>query len=351
MRPVSVSAIALALVLGAGLAPGRPSDEGGAAFEFVCPCGSEAEFWGGLRERHGIVGSEIPFSELRIFEQNGSFHLDLVATDGSLRALNDSSCRTLFDTALVIVASATSALSKLPESPPVGADGGELQPPELTAPPTAAASPGEEPEPASAPPTPLSVPNSAPPASVSEGPVEKDPPQEAQPRQPALRPRAMISLGGGLSLAFHPSVAYFAEGSVGARVGRFGATLLGRYFPGTQSAVSGDIGLRLESATGRVALVYFPRRWLRLELGPSATWIQGRALGIARPSQAEVWMIAPELEVAALPIRWSGLALEAGLRGWITLNSPRFELDSGGEVFQVPRAGFAIFLHGNWQSR
>jgi hypothetical protein len=324
---------------------------------FLAPCGTEAEFWQTLRETHGVMARDVPFRFLRIFAQGDSFHLELEALDGSQRSLADPSCRTLFETALVIAAAAARsgdvAAAPVPPPPPPA-------PAEVDIVAAAVVAPMPPPEP----PIELTLPSERPGPGTEAGLV----PEKARPVPPPRRPNdrqtrepaasrsssrfwPMLFAGGGVSFAFAPAPAGFGELGVGLRYGDAAVTLLGRYYPPTENQTQGTVGLRMESGGGRLAFGYFVRPWLRLELGPSATLLEGTALGIARPGSASLWMAAGELEALAAPWRVHGFGVELGARGWVTLNSPRFEMDSGDEVFQVPRAGAAIFLRGTWQSR
>jgi|GEM_PF-2698746 len=330
------------------LAPEAPAAE--ASFE--SPCLSGEQFFRVLESEHDVSREEVPFSRLVIAPNEARFELTLVAQDGSSRSLFDISCQTLVDTALVIVASWVHA-----------AHDSNLTEPGAPKEPVGASDFADKPAPKSEASDANALTEPGPPLLTAETPKaliatesagrdrSVDPNRKAAGRAEKVRFVPFATLGSGVSFALHPTPAFFVELGGGIRSGKWGSTLFIRYHFPSQSFSADGAGLRLESASARLAGAYFPLPWLAIELGPSLSWLSGRGVNVSRPASSAIWLAALELDASVVPLRTQTWAVGAGVRGFVSLNNPRFELDDGSLVYSVPRGGAGIFLHGIWSGR
>lgn len=342
-------ALGFGLLISVAWGPRRASAQGATSeglTRFVSPCASAEEFFRVLSDEHGVSRGSVPFHGIHVREEGGRFVLEMHARGGVVRRLADASCDALVRSARVIVVSAVLAAEAGGSDASSGA-GGEAAGTSQAGPtePRPSGPEAGEAEPAGSRPRRPSEAGRLGGTAASRG----GEPSRAHPQEAGsfldLRPHAFF--GAGVSAALGPVPSGFVEVGGGVRRRSVGVALLGRYHFPTETAL--DVtGLRLEAASARLTASYAPARWVRGALGPSVTWLVGRGVGLARPETSLVWMVAPELDVAFVPWARDGWGLEAGLRGWVCLNDPRFELEGGEEVYRVPRGGGAVFIRGIW---
>lgn len=346
----------LSVFLLTGLIPlGAPPETGGSSVDFAVPaeCGSSGEFFETLEREHQVAPADLTFEQVRLGGDGDGFRLDWVDEQG-LRTFRDPDCRTLFRTAIVIAVSGVRERERaVPEPPaplaPEETPGSNLTPVVLPAAGAAAA---------------VSAPTAAPekvapltpekPLPTDPRPKAQDPaPQPSQRRRTGaprrFRGEAALAVGGAVAL--FPKPAFFAELSGGLLVGRAGTSLSLRYLPPSESRTQGSPGIRLEGWAGRLGVLYEPMAWLRADLGLGVTYLMGAGTGVRAPAEDGVWLFAPELDLAGRVFARGPFAFDAGVRGWVALNAPRFEVDGEGEIYRVPPAGAALFLRGRVGSR
>lgn len=323
-------------------APGERQSE--VQLEVGAACGTPEEFFSILDHEHQLTPRELTFERVTLAPDGEQFRLDWSDPQGT-RTLRDPDCRTLFRS-LIVMAVASVRAQKLEESPP-GPSGSEPAP---------APAPDEPlPEPApvdTAPPlvpeTPRAAPARSPRPSASDSP---SPGRRTARGGTPLRIGGEGSLGIGGAVSLLPNPAFFAEVAGAALLGPAGLSLAVRYFPPSSSTVSGPVGIRLDAWAGRVGVLYEPIPNLRADLGCSATYLVGEGVGVRSPGRDGVWLFAPELDLSAPVLRRRIWSLEVGLRGWVGVNTPRFEINGEGEIYRAPPAGAALFLRGKIQGR
>lgn len=332
---------------------GAPADAilPAADFAVAVACGSSEEFFGTLEQEHHLARSDLTFERVRLAPEGTSFRLDWLDTQGT-RTFRDPDCRTLFRTAIVIAVS--SVRDREASEPPTDApDAQVLAPVAAGAAATGAAAGGPEGE---VPESPIEVAEPLTPETPTR--VEKPtgrPKSVPRPRDRRtgnplrVRGEGGIALGGAVAL--FPKPAFFAELSGGLVLGRAGTSLSVRYLPRSKANTSESLGIQLEAWGGRLGAFYEPLRWLRADLGLGVTYLIGTGLGVRNPGSDGVWLFAPELDASARLLAEDPFSLDLGLRGWVALNTPRFEIDGEGEIYRVPPAGAAFFLRGRLGSR
>lgn len=384
-RSAAVASLAVLVLSGSALG-GPPRDQGQPRetssevarprWQFECACGTEAEFVGRLWDEHGVEPAAARLEAIRILPTSQGFELTIQRVGEAPRSLADGSCRTLFDTALVILAtaagleaasptaqsSAESSATRGSGESEAGANsssgvGAELQPGRNVSPtsPPSAAPPAErapqDPESSAGKKADASKaqPKSAEPQGGRHDPSTRRP-AAASPK-PSWRLRPLASVGAGGEVGLHPNLAAFGELELGLTLRDWGLSASARYAPPTTDRTLEDMGLTMSSVQLRLAALYFVRSWLRAAVGPTVTRLDGTGRGIARPEAASIWLLASELEISVSPVRSGAWSVETGLRGSVALNAPRFELDGGMEIYRLPRAGAAIFLRGSFRPR
>jgi hypothetical protein len=291
-------------------APPAASDE---RFQVPEGCGSRAEF---ERELERLLGSETlePSSyELTIApsEQNRGYLLRMIVR-GEQRELRDPDCRTLFKSAVVVIAASVKP---------------DLLPPR-----------SEEPEPA---PTETPPPPASEKQSTSAAPIDtveartSDPPSsEAQPAW-----RGSIGVGGGVVAGLVPELAPLVEIRGLAERGRLGGALSARYVAVGTEELAGERGVEIRAIGGRAAGLYRPLEFARLSAGLEGDLMLGRGTGVTTPLSDAAWSLAASLEIAAIPVMVAGWEFELALQGRWALLRPRFQIEGVGDAYRVPSFG------------
>lgn len=353
-----------------------------ASFVFSSPCSSDTEFFETLMTSHGVAREQVPFSALTIVlteSPKKEYRLTLSSLDGRSRELTDSTCETLLDSAVVIVASAAQSAPRSP-SPAVN-DAADAKIPSVSADAPPPPLPSELADELPVMPSPPSGQRAAP--SVGAGAASPSPRVAARPdvsadatpspesagspggrpaqrapevraespqrsRGPLCRLRPLLAAGGGVAWGLHPVASGFAELEGGAVCSVLGATLLGRYQTATETMTTAAYGIRLESLLFRLGATFAPLSWMRGTVGLVEGPLFGRGLGMSQPGSSVVWLNGLEAELSLrLPVS-TVITVEGGVRGSVVLNSPRFQLAEGTEIFAVPRLSGGIFLHAFW---
>ncbi len=322
-------------------APGEHKPE--VQLEVGAACGTAEEFFSILAHEHQLSPTELTFERVTIAPDGQQFRLDWSDAQG-IRTLHDPDCRTLFRS-LIVMAVASFRAQKLEEPPP-------------TEPSVSAPEPAPEEQPL---PPPTSSVEAAPPLvpETPRAPSARSPRSSTQvsPARRDLGSGSPLHIGGegslgiGGAVSLFPSPAFFAEVSGAALVGSGGLSLALRYFPPSSSTLAGPVGIQLDAWAGRVGALFEPMPRLRADLGFSATYLLGEGLGVRSPSRDGVWLLAPELDISAQILASGTWGVDVGLRGWVALNAPRFEIDGEGEIYRAPPAGAALFLRGKIQGR
>jgi hypothetical protein len=298
-------------------------------------CGSKPQF---LRElstlEHAPLRTPRRLSvDIRFSEQDATYTLTLTDA-GVTRELSDSSCTTLFKTA-VVIAAASAPSGDAPSAADLGApkqsssaQRAQLPQPPLVAKPTKEAA-RLQPRPARR----VFI--------VDQG--------EANVAQEDVGVQPKFHLGVGAMFGATPKLSIALEGAIALGIGRWSLALAGRYLPQVTTTANQQVRMRTQVWGGALAIGYDIAPVLRGGVGFSANRIQAQAVGIRHPASDSVWFFAPEVELALEAFRegaWSGELL---VRGRIALNTPHFELDpTGSVVFSVPRLGAGAFFRLKW---
>lgn len=276
---------------------------------FAAGCGSEAAFLGQLREQHGLEADDVTLQSLTITAREPPLYVLTVEGSEGVRELTDANCGTLVRTALVIAAASARAQ----------------------------ASSGAEP---------------AVPSVPSEGqPTDKVPERGDR---PASARHYWLGAAGGVEFNLAPDPAWLLEVHAALASGPLGVSLTARYLP--PSAAEGltdrQHGLQFQALGARLGLFHRPAQWARIELGLAVDRLGAEARGVRRPSFDSVWLAAPDLELALIPLVLGDVAFELAIRGRVALNRPRFVLEPDAvELYRLPRLGATGLFRMNWGSR
>jgi hypothetical protein len=161
--------------------------------------------------------------------------------------------------------------------------------------------------------------------------------------------RAHVDAGAGVAFGVVPAPAPRFELSGGVEHGAFGALLALHYLMPEEKRVGDGHGVRAWAIGGRVAGTFAPVSLLRLGAGFEIDRLRGSGLGARVPDSDSVWMIAPLLEAALVPLQDGPLRLELALSAHYALLQPSFEILNYGAVFQVARVGGSAIARVGWQ--
>lgn len=295
-------------------------------FRLAPGCGSEAEFWQGVRALIGSEAARVQPTEVTITEPNDSgYHTLRIVLDGERRTLLHADCRTLLRSAIVIAAASV--------RPELGAEQGASEVP--------AGGAQVEERPARAQ-NPRRVPRGSPPLARTVR---------------VVRPQRSVAagwhpvLGGGAGVAFGVvpgASAAFELYAAGVFEGRWGFSVGGRYLT-PRDARKDRREVEIHAWGGRVAGLFLPVPRLKLTAGLEADWLPAEGRGIAGGAGSDsAWSLAPFVEVAASPWTSGHMRLELALQGQAAIVRPRFIVTGFGDVYRVPPAGGAGVLRGVW---
>ena len=270
-------------------------------------CGSEAELRGELSRLLGAdaARAEPLLLQIRTPESEDAEYALELEVQGEHRTLRDRDCRALFKAALVMVASA-------------------VEPSRVQA-----AAPETERAPVHAP------------ASTEE--------KRASDAAPNIAWRAHIDAGAGIALGVLPAPAPRFELSGGIEHGALGALLALHYLMPEEKRAADGHGVRAWALGGRVAATFAPVPFLRLGAGVEINRLRGTGLGSKSTGSDSVWMVAPLVEAALVPLHEGPLRLELALDAHYALLRPSFEILGYGAVFQVARFGGSAVARVGWQ--
>lgn len=316
--------------------------------EVPAECGSREAFLTEIAALQPAAATRLAVSELVITRRRDDVYtLHLVSDEGE-RTLTDADCRTLFKTAVVIAATMADLPPTAPETAPSG-DNGETVAPigaDARSSPEAVVAPST-PQPAPTPADPADQPPVAPPPSTREQ-VFAD----SVPPSPSATPTESVvwQFGAGAAGCYglSPDPHVGLEGVAGLTGKRWGGHVAVRVLPPRSMRINNELGLRQTVFGARLSAARFLTDWLRLSAGLSGYWISAQGLGISDPTTDAVGLLAPELEFAASLLTKPELRAEIALHGRLGLSRPRFEIDSGTLVYQLPRLGGAAVLRILW---
>ena len=273
---------------------------------FAAGCGSQTAFLGQLREQHGLEADDVTLQSLTITAREPTLYVLTVEGSEGVRELTDADCVTLVRTALVIAAASARAQSSASPEPPA--------------------------------------------------------PSEARPSDDEPAPTDRISsplhywmgAAGGVEFNLAPDPAWLLEAHAALASGSLGVSLTARYL--LPSAAEGltdrQHGLQFQALGARLGLLHRPAEWARIELGLGVDRLGAEARGVRRPSFDSVWLAAPDLELALIPLVLGDVAFELAIRGRVALNRPRFVLEPDAvELYRLPRLGATGLFRINWGSR
>lgn len=292
-------------------------------------CGSKDAFLAELRAlEHADVRLEALTLAVHIERSNdGGYELRLTLPDDT-RELTDPDCATLFKTAVVIAA------ASIPE--PAENNPAEVASNEQSVTPNFAT----KTEPASAPRTPKEPTTPRPARQVSV--------TNQEPLNERNGTNIELHLGAGAVLGATPKLAFGSEVGGLLVIERWVLSAITRYVPPTTTDADTDVRMRTFVWEGRVGAGYEVTSKIRCQVGLSALWVRGRAVGIRYPEADSVWVLASELELAVQVAQWDDFGLDVALQGRISLNAPRFEVEPDSVVFAVPRVGASGFFRVKW---
>lgn len=272
-------------------------------------CGSEAELRGELSR---LLGADAARAEPLLLQirtpasEDAEYALEL-EVQGEHRTLRDRDCRALFKAALVMAASA-------------------VEPSRMQA-----TKPDTERAPVHAP------------ASTDE--------QRGSDATPEVAWHAHVDAGAGVALGVLPAPAPRFELSGGIEHGAFGALLALHYLMPEEKRAGDGHGVRAWALGGRAAATFAPLSLLRLGAGVEIDRLRGTGLGSKSTGSDSVWLIAPLIEAALVPLQHGPLRLELALDAHYALVRPGFEILGYGQVFHVPPFGGSAFARVGWQFR
>lgn len=314
-------------------------------FEVPAHCGDEASFRRHLSALAGADAERGRPAHVLITgpDAQGRYSLALTLAD-EVRTLQDDDCRTLLRSAAVIAAAAVVPASpedpEDPGSPDAHGDPGVL--------PAVPSAPSQSAEPPAAPSTQLPEP----PPDARPSKVRDRAPRTRVSRATASYPRGRwrggLGAGVGLAIGIVPNVAARFEVVAEATREPWGI----RVMAGALSPTEARIGARgvtvLAVSTQIVARRQLVRR-LHVGLGLSADWLRGRGRGVGEAQVDGVWMLAPLLDVTAIPVDRRAFRLEFGANLRIAANRPQFQVAGVGRLYEVPRFGFLAVIRGTWK--
>lgn len=321
----------------------RANAQDGPRVEVPMECGSRDSFLRDVAALQQTTTARLTVSEVVITRRDTQyFELRLVSPEGP-RVVVDSDCQTLMKTAAVIAATLAQPEPNLPT--PVATNAGSLAG-ENDATPRSSAT-------LAAPSAPLpAVATPAVPPTTSERTPARSPitaTAHATDQQDSVTP-ASLQLGAGAAAfaGLSPDPHLGIEALAGLTAERWGGHLAARLLPPRSMLIGDDLGLRETAWGARVSASYLMASWLRLSVGLSGYWISAQGLGVSDPTTDSIGLLAPELEVVASVLTQPAFRAEIGLQGRIGLTQPRFEIDSGQVVYELPRLGGAAVLRILW---
>lgn len=348
---VTVSA-AVAVTVASSLAVCRAASADAAPrVEVPADCGSREAFLNEVAALQRTEAARSTVSEVLITQRDDqTYELRLVSPEGS-RAVVDRDCRTLFKTAAVIAA--TLAQSEAQPTSVVVADapnplGGYGETPGPAAPPASSSPDGSPKAPdqsAGDPPPALTSPVTSAAQGTSDA---ADARATTEPRGEPPFTALQLALGGAGFVGLSPEPHLGIEALAGLTGKRWGAHLTARLLP-PRSMLTGDgLGLRETVWGARLSASHQADSWLRISLGLSGYWISAQGLGISDPTTDSVGLLAPELELAASVLVQPTFRAEIGLQGRVGITQPRFQVETGQVVYELPRLGGAGVLRILW---
>jgi hypothetical protein len=247
--------------------------------------------------------------------QDGDYAL-VLEQRGESRTLRDPDCRTLFKTAVVVAAAAVdpALLEQVPAAR--GADA-----------PTRA----------------------APPKPKNRTP---SPPATADEPRAHVPWRAGAAVGVGAALALLPRASPLLELSGTLARGAFGVALCARYLTSADERLDdGDeYGVSVHGFGARLAALYDPAEFARLQAGVALDRYSGRGLGSAIDEVSGSGVaLALVLEAAVIPLRVGHARLSLAISGQYALVRPSFEITGRGEVYRPPPFGATGIVRLGWE--
>lgn len=293
--------------------------------ELPAACGSEQLFLAEVSALSGSNPADVAGTEVRI---TGDAHLGYElswAREGDERTFRDPACDTLFRTAVVITAAAT---THAPEpSPRHGA-----------------------PLPTSQPATGIAGPSPAPPQPETV-PVEAVLAVAPTARMEQRTLGFFAAGGGGVTWGLTPQATWGAEVLLGVQRAAWSVDLGLRFLPPHSATTEGALGLRQWGGGARVSFGHTLVGWVRVSAGLAAYWIRATGIGVAEPRSDQVWMVAPEAEVATKIFEHHPVRLELAIQGRRALLQPRFDVEPATTVYQVPPWGLTGLFRIVWGPR
>jgi hypothetical protein len=298
-----------------------------ARVEVPADCGSEAELRAELARLLGRESAPRALPErLHIARTaDGEYALALELRSES-RTLRDPDCRTLFKTAVVVAAATVDPqlLAQLPAAPPDDATPTQTEADEEVNEPTA-----RDDAPASAPP--------------------QAPPVDDSPNTPW---RAGVAAGFGAAVALLPQVSPLLEVSGTLARGAFGVALGARYLTSADRRLGNadEYGVNIHGFGARVAALYEPADFARLQAGVALDRFTGRGLGTAVDDVSGSGLsLGLVVEGSLIPVRVGHVRISLAISGQYALVRPSFEITGRGEVYRVPLFGATGIVRLGWE--
>jgi hypothetical protein len=253
--------------------------------------------------------------EIGAADEDGSFTLQLTLRDET-RTLRDPSCRTLFRSAIVVVAAALRGVDPTPAATAERAD-----------------------------PTP---------AATAERAYRIEPTASPAPSAAAARAdqkaRWLVgtAVGGGGTLGLLPALAPRVELSGSLEREPMGALIALHYLSRVDEQAASGRGVGVTAVGGRLAMLVIPVRFIRFAAGAELDWLHGAGVGSAQRLSDTAWAVAALAEVAGVPLRLGHARIELALSGQWNFVRPRFEIVGYGEVYRVPNLGGSALIRLAW---
>lgn len=296
-------------------------------------CGSERELSSELVRLLGAERAAEALPErLQIRRAGDGAHLLVLQLRGERRELRDPDCRALFKTAVVMAAA---VVDPRVQTQPATAE--PARPRSAVAPPPRAAKPAAQPAPVD---SDDAAAQDAQDGDAGGSTAETDP------------FRAGAWFGAGAAIALLPQLSPLLELSGTLASGGLGVALAGRYLSPADERAGDAYGVRIHGFGARLAALYDPAPFARLQAGIALDYLAGRGLGSAVQDAADSGTaLAFALEAALIPLRVGQARLSLGVAGHYALVRPSFEITGYGEVFRTPRIGAAAIARLGWEFR
>jgi hypothetical protein len=159
-----------------------------------------------------------------------------------------------------------------------------------------------------------------------------------------------VWIGAGAAFALLPELSPVLELSGTIARGDFGIALAGRYLSPADERDGDTYGVRIDGWGVRLAALYDPAPFARLQAGVAVDQLSGRGLGSAVDEVSDAGAaVALAVDASLIPLRVGGARLSLGVAGHYALVRPSFEITGHGEVFRTPSFGASALVRLGWE--